>query len=46
MCKAIAGATHTHVTVEMFPNGDIRFEVVGHRLKKAIEYIVEEFCKV
>lgn len=46
MCKAIADTTQTHVSVEMFPNGEIRVEVIGHRLKKAIEYIVDEFCKV
>lgn len=44
--KAIGDSTHTQITTQVARNGTIRFEVIGHRVKGAIEQILNEVCKV
>lgn len=46
MCKAIGNSTHTQITTQVKRNGTVYFEVVGHRVKGAVEQILNEFCKV
>ena len=46
MCKAIADSTHTQIATQVAQNGTVRFEVIGHRIKGAVEKILNEFCKV
>lgn len=46
MCKAIGNSTHTQITTQVKRNGTVHFEVVGHRVKGAVEQILNEFCKV
>ena len=46
MCKAISQSLQTKIYVSVAPNGTVRFEFVGQRIKRAQEYIMGEFCKV
>lgn len=46
MCKAIGDSTHTQITTQVARNGTVRFEVIGHRVKVAVEQVLNEFCKV
>ena len=46
ICKAIGDSTHTQIATQVARNGTVRFEVIGHRVKGAVEQILNEFCKV
>ena len=46
MCKAIADSTQTQIVSQVLQNGTVRFEIIGHRTKLALKYILEEFCMV
>ena len=46
MCKAIADSTQTQINSQVLQNGTVRFEIIGYRIKQALKYIFEEFCKV
>ena len=46
VCRAIGDSTYTQITTQVARNGTVRFEVIGHRVKGAIEQILNEVCKV
>ena len=46
MCNAISANLQTKISVSVARNGTARFEIVGQRIKRANQYIQDEFCKV
>lgn len=44
MCKAISQTVHTKIYATVNPNGTVRFEFVGTRIKRAQQYVEDEFC--
>ena len=46
MCKAISATLQTKILVSVARNGTARFEIIGQRIKRASDYIQDEFCKV